>query len=399
MEAAARDCRDFGILEIFLNKPGILITPLAFKQAMGRNQSHTALRLLLERGGCLAAGSDELIVNEKTAELRQVLRENAHLAIEHDDLPSLKLVLSFQYPEIRGNDVSDFKTKVPEDLYRYFTYGAYNAVQRNDPNTFEWIYSLGIRQHDTMSLDDFPEEQHLNLQHLLDKAAQASSVDCVRLLIEKYGADPSKYRLPRGITPLCFAAANNQPSMVRYLLDEHKVDAHIGNGRYAAVPTALWMAIRLKAYECIPILLQHGGPVDHIDDEILNIDGPIDAVLLALTSSDNVKVELLPELNLDINSYRHDYQRPNSPYVRVNLTPEDKPWIEKLQYRKLADLWRDWREFSGNEGARAEDMDENDMRRQMPPYPTFEGKEKSLEEDDDLITAYLPAFIPANQVR
>jgi hypothetical protein len=110
--------------------------------------------------------------------------------------------------------------EIPDELRKLFTWGAYGAITRDSVSKFEFINSLGVVEHDTMSLDKRPEGQNLNLQHLLDKAAEAGAVDYVRLLIDKYGADPNKHRLPTGLKPLYMAVGNDKREVVRLLLDK-----------------------------------------------------------------------------------------------------------------------------------------------------------------------------------
>lgn len=80
------------------------------------------------------------------------------ISIPINDLPSIKLLLGFKYPELEYGDVGDFD--VPTDLHKPFTYGAYSAVVLNRTDKFEFIHSLGIKKHDTMSLDDVQEGKH-----------------------------------------------------------------------------------------------------------------------------------------------------------------------------------------------------------------------------------------------
>jgi hypothetical protein len=245
-----------------------------------------------------------------------------------------------------------------------------------------------------MSLDDLPEGQVINIQHLFDDAAKYGSIECARLLIEKYGASPHKYRAPPCIFPLYISACNDKPDFIRFLLDNHNVELHAGNGRYAAGPTALWAAISHKSFESVKLLLQHGGPLNHIDKEILKLSEPLNAVLIAQRDG---KVEIQTETNAKsyIDSQKHMYERPNSLYVRVVLTLEDKTWLEKLQIRKPGEEPREH-----GEGARRLDEkeadDSSDWQRGLAEWPIVEERMDELDECcDDVIPAFCPAFIAA----
>jgi hypothetical protein len=131
------------------------------------------------------------------------------------------------------------------------------------------------------------------------------------------------------------AACDDKVEMMRFLIEEHNVDIHAGNGRYAAGPTALWAAITHKSLEGVKLLLQHGGPVNTVDDEIRNLTD-IKSLQAILIARPNGKVDLQTELHATsyIDSRKQDLAKPNSPYVRIKLTPEDKVWLEKMLVRK-----------------------------------------------------------------
>jgi len=236
LEAAAR----IGypkMVELLLEKPGVKVTPFSITAPAGNNSGYKILRLLLECAGCLSPEQDELIIAESNAKLRQAAMDAIPIAIPINDLESIKLLLGFKYPELRNGDFSDFR--VPEDLHKPFTYGAYSAVVLNCTDKFEFTHSFGIKEHDTMSLDDVPEGQTLHIQHLFDTAAEHGSVDCARLLVNKYGANPHALRIPPSVFPLYTAVQKDRLDMLRYLLEEYHVDIPIGNGRFVTGPTAL----------------------------------------------------------------------------------------------------------------------------------------------------------------
>lgn len=257
---------------------------------------------------------------------------------------------------------------------------------QNSPEKFKFIYSLGIKQPEGISFDKLPEGQTLNIQHLLEKAARAGSHDCVRLLIEKYGADPDRLLIPLGMQPLYLATANDKSEVVRYLLENHGSDIHLGSGRYAAGPIALWIGIVLKSLDSVAVLLEHGGPVDHIDEEILNVNGPISAIL-------NVSYSDRPSVRFETESNATDYIEA----ARVEIGLEDKNWISKLQYRRpneeLREKGEGARELDKKEGARTKDLEETDVRRLMVDFPSVEARERELNGDDDLIPVWSPAFV------
>jgi ankyrin repeat protein len=380
---AQRDNVD--LLKWLLDKPGVSVTPLAITSSVRAPRNYGVPRLLLERGGCLAAGSDELIVNDSNKALRQAAIEAIPMAIQQGELSTVKLFMGFKYPAFNNGDLSDFQ--IPQELHKPFTYGAYNAICNDQTDKFEFLYSLGIEEHDTMSLDDLPKGQHLNIQHLFDEAATAGSINCARLLIEKYDASPHTYRIPSGTLPLYFAAGNDQPAMVRYLLEKHNTDIQISSGSSLSGPTALWIAIKLKSLESVALILRAGGPINHIDDEIANIDAPLHAVLIAHMDS-TVSFQTEEHAQSYIDGARKKFENPNSPYVRVVLGLDDRAWIETLQHRKSEEELRaaDRRRVEAIESGKL------DLNRDLVGYPTFEERAEELMKVDDLLPLFKPAF-------
>lgn len=374
---------DVEVLEMLMKNPSVKVTPLAIKAAAMGNKGYKALRLLLERAGCLALEEDKWVDIEENEELKQAAVDAIPKAVEINELDALKLLLGFKYPELTTGKV--IAEQVPEELHKPFIWGAYSAMKLNRVDKFEFTYGLGLTEHDSMSLDDLPEGQTLNIQHLFDTAAESGSMDCVRLLIDKYGASPHVCRVPCGVFPLYVAAGNNKAEIVRYLLEECHIDIHIGSGRFVAGPTALWIAIVLKAYESIDLLLQHGGPLNHIDDEILKLEGPVDAILRWHHRDYSIRFETEENAKAFIDNARNDTQ-PNLPYVRVKLDKEDKGWVEKLQMRRPDQELRkegDERELNKSEAKGPE-------TRLMPEMPTYQEIVDELGEDDNLLPLFEP---------
>ena len=93
------------------------------------------------------------------------------------------------------------------------------------------------------ALDEF--EPHVNYRYvtsLLNECCSADAKDtvileCVRELIENFGADPNLGTIPdegslHGVTPLIIASARAIPSVVRYLLDAGASPFTIGNAKF-----------------------------------------------------------------------------------------------------------------------------------------------------------------------
>ncbi|KAL1595163.1 hypothetical protein SLS60_009851 [Paraconiothyrium brasiliense] len=372
----------------------ITVTPLAIKRAA--SGSFEVLTLLLERGGYPVKDIEGKIETELLDdEQKNTLEIATAWAADTGDFQSLELLLKYKYPTDEQGNLLPFQ--VPEELQRGFVYGAYNAMRLNSPEKFEFINSLGVKEHDTMSLDKLPEGQNFNIQHLFEQAVEAGSIDCARLMIEKYGADPNTHRLPPGTKPLYKAAANNHTEMVRYLLENHSMNIHLGSGRYASGPTPLWIAINLKSLGSIALLLEHGGPVDHIDEELKHITCPTTAILrIQVKARPEVRFETEETAQAYVDAARSDYRDMNPSYVRVELGPEDVDWIRKIQLRwgdeRLREEGGNARELNEGEGVGLEDLDDGDVRRRLVDIPTVKEREDGLETDKDLMPMFIPAF-------
>ena len=384
--------------------PGVYVTPMAIKDAAGSGSFET-LKLLLERGAYPMEGKDGKTKSELlSVEERQAIVDTTAVAVEQGDLESLKLILSYQYPLDEDGSLLPFT--VLESLHKAFVYGAYNAIIVDSPEKFAFMSSFGIKEHDTMSLDPLPKGQLLNLQQLLDRAVENGSLTCAKLLLNEHGASPHKPRIPAGILPLYLATSRNQPAMTRYLLEEHNVDIHMGSGRFITGPTALWISIALKSLECVAILLQHGGPVDHVDSEITNLSKPMTAILSArypteTESQPTVRFESEANAKDFAKVSTQDFNSLNPLYVKVELDPvEDGEWVKALQLRKGDDELRAsegaaGRELNLSEAAKMEDLGEDDPRRVMVDLPTVAEREDELLEDDELAPKWSPLYVRA----
>ncbi|KAI0150615.1 ankyrin repeat-containing domain protein [Xylariaceae sp. FL1272] len=338
-----------------------------------------ALKLLLDKGGFPLEDRNGISKREPlTTEQRERIENAMPDAVAAGELSSIFLLMSYLYPSIENGTPVNFK--VPDDLHKRFVYGAYGAMKSNSPDKSEYIQGLGIREHDAMSLDKLPEGQNLNLQRLLEDGAVAGSLNCVKLLIRKYHAKPDGHRLPPGIQPLYKDASRNQTETIRYLLENHHRNIYFGNGRYASGPTAFWSAIHLKAFGCISLLLKHGGPVDHIDGELVQIKEPCRALLRAISPSLGSGPKYLDRAH-------SNWRNMNPGYVWLDLSPEDNEWLGALQLRKTIPAAK-------NDRAVTDGLD-GETARAMAPMLTYADIEAKLKNDEDVMPEFKPyASVP-----
>ncbi|MCJ1318336.1 hypothetical protein MMC15_003664 [Xylographa vitiligo] len=334
------------------------------------------LKLLLEREAYPMEEKDGKTKGELLNESeKQTIIDDTPTAAERGDLESLKLLLSYQYATEKDGRLLPFE--VPEIFHKQFIYDAYHAMIHNKPGKFDFIKSFGMKEHDSMSLNELPEGQLINIQHLLEEAVANGSIDCVKLMIEKYGANPHQHRVFSGIRPLFVAAFHNKPDRVRYLLEDHKVDIQLGSGRFATGPTALWIAIHLK------IARLCGDPSP------------------ARGERNSVRLETEENAQEHIDNLRKDFQNINPPYVRLEIGADDREWIRNLQPRRPDEQLREEgegaKELNENEKVKNRDLDDTDPRRTLAEYPTNTAREEELNHDDDVLPEWKPDFVPARQ--
>ncbi|CAF9924828.1 MAG: hypothetical protein GOMPHAMPRED_003723 [Gomphillus americanus] len=374
------------------DETGVYVTPLAIYQAaVGRNIE--TLKYLLQWGSYPLIGEEGKTKGDLLDEAQKegIVRFVPEI-VESASYDATQTLLSYLYLTDKDGEVLPFA--VPDEMHRLFIWGAYRAILNNDCKKFEWIYRFGLKEHDSMSLDELPEGQNLNIQHLLDKATEAGSLDCVRMLIEKYGALPDTNRLPAGIRPIYTAAMYDQSEVVRYYLKNHKIDLHFGNGAFISGPTALYGAISMKSLESVELFLKQGGPVDHIDDEISETNETIKAVLIAEIGS-RTPIRLQTEANAMeyIEKAKGGWQNFNPLYVRLELDLDDEDWISKLVPR-MSDAELREKDTSGRRFDK-DDKTRKDPTPYLPAYPFSEDRREKLDGDDDIVPAWKPLLVPA----
>ena len=381
---------------------GIWVTPLALKGAAA-SRNFELFNFLLERGAYPMEERDGISKAEQLSdEERQAIKDALPQAAISGDIQTLKTVLSYFHPKDTKEVFRPFELR--ENLEFDFLEGAYNAAILDQTEKFEFLYSFGPKEPPNRSLNDLPEGMSLNLPRLLEIAAQNGALSMVKLLIDKYHIDPNAMRRPPAMTPLYLAAANDKSELVRYFLENHSIDTHKGHGRFITGPTPLWVAVSVYSAESAIILLQHGGPVEHVDKELLEIDKPTKAVLIETVAS-RAPVRLITEANAEGEPYKDEgYSRS----ILLELDPEtDMEWLRNLQQRKtdaqlleeekasreregddrVRDLNREEEEKLGHprEDELSKDGTSNEVkgrRRNNPEFPTIGEREARMIDTD-----------------
>ena len=100
---------------------------------------------------------------------RETLEEALSHAATTGSLACLRLLLSYFYPTSADCQLV-LPTSFPADdaspLRKPLVWGAYSAIQANVTAKFDFIYNLGLTEHETMSLDALPAGARFNMQSL-----------------------------------------------------------------------------------------------------------------------------------------------------------------------------------------------------------------------------------------
>lgn len=95
-----------------------------------------------------------------------------------------------------------------------------------------------------------------------------NSTPTAKLLLDRYNANPNHHHPPNHASTLYTAASHGNLELVTLLVQYYKTDIHAGNGKYANGPTALWIAVYKHHVEIVEFLLEMGGPVESVEEEI-----------------------------------------------------------------------------------------------------------------------------------
>lgn len=182
----------------------------------------------------------------------------------------------------------------PDGSYAYFQGENYlgakvvNGLKQalnhaDDPDLFQiaWetlICAPNAKDHDSYDMSpELPPEQTKRqcIHSLLIKASEHGCLETVKRIIELYEVDVNYASDDDWFTPLGAAADNSSRDFVderlavaKYLLENTDVDIHVGQGKIANGASCLAAALYANHPEMVKLLLQHGGPVESIDEKI-----------------------------------------------------------------------------------------------------------------------------------
>lgn len=208
-------------------------------------------------------------------------------AIGKSVLASLHLLLP--YVVRQESDGSYFYFEGPE----HWEIKVFNATEdamdiADDPDLFRlaWdsiIHRPGTGPDDTMARTphDADGKPNITLKESLHRrlisAAGRGRVETTKLIVDHYGADVNHVSHKYSTTCLGRAAAEGRHDLqgrlkvVRYLLEHTNVDPSIAQGEFANGPTPLAYSVIEGQKEMVKLLLELGGPVDSIEDDVRSL--------------------------------------------------------------------------------------------------------------------------------
>lgn len=167
----------------------------------------------------------------------------------------------------------------------------------------------------------------------LISAAHDGALKTATLIIEKYKANPNHISIKYHYTPVFLTAALGHVELLRYLLENHDPDIHVGNGKYSNGPTALHVAIMNGKNDVARLLLEHGGPVESVSK---SIQTSIEKGKLFVAAFKNYRAPV--KISFDKEEFDKLKNEAKGMYgyreVVLSLDASKIEWIRKLQIRR-----------------------------------------------------------------
>ena len=267
-----------------------------------------------------------------TEEQRAAIEGNLWRSIESASLDSVQLLLS--YLTQHNEDGSFQYYPIKDNAHRIATFNATeDAMSKDNPEVFELVWESFLSPPASI-LDAQPEARALQQEWLhrrLISAAGPGALKVATLIIEKYKANPNHISIKYHTTPLFIAAAQGHVELLRYLLENHDPDIHVGNGKYSNGPTALHNAILNRQDDVVQLLLKYGGPVESLDKPIQPIIEKSNLFVAAFKSY-RAPVKIFDSKE-EFEKMKDGVER-GCGQVVLSVDASDMEWIEKLQIRK-----------------------------------------------------------------
>lgn len=248
-------------------------------------------------------------------------------------LPVLRLLLGYLTPTDEDGNLKPLTMSLEER--EFIKHGLLVQIQHNDPEGLELLWNVLFNPQES-ELDTDPERKTKQEEHifsLISFAASTGSLECTRLLIEKYAANLKNMGEKRKAA-LLYVAATENAEVVRYLLENTSPDIHLSGGREANGPTPLVNAIVNDKKDIVKLLLQHGGPVEEINHTI-RPEEPAELVVMAKNTY-RTPVSLVWKDDAGELTQQGDLR-----FVVLDVTQDDAEWLSNLQKRKSDDELRE----------------------------------------------------------
>lgn len=220
-----------------------------------------------------------------TEEQNENMKESLVQASSKADLESISLLLKQLTPLKADGSFEPFR--LSEFRITQIFNATEDGIEETDmPKVFEILWDTVLHQppESEESVEkrfSLPVEERLSRR--LISACANGRVGTVKLLVEKYSADINHVSHKYFTSPLSRAAASGanpvpgRLEVVEYLCSRPELDMDLSVGEYCNGETALALTIGEANYaskrkpeqaKLVRLLLQYGGPVDDVDDEL-----------------------------------------------------------------------------------------------------------------------------------
>lgn len=236
------------------------------------SNSPAMVRLVLEREGFPLDTEDGMWKGDLLTEAQRATIEDdcIYHATRNGSEECLRELLDYLTPRQDDGSYQYFELRDPMVKVAVFN-ALEEAVEFDYADIFKLVWEAIMRPPPEVLATSATDRSRYQewLHRRLISAAHSGSVNCLRLILEKYGADVNHVSMKYHVTTLFCCAVNDYLEATQYLLENHPVNIHIASGDCANGPTALYGAVKRGNTEMAKLLLKHGGPLENLNQSIL----------------------------------------------------------------------------------------------------------------------------------
>ena len=209
--------------------------------------------------------------------------EAVSYAIRASAIDCLRLLLPYATRQRPDGSYEYFRG---EDFYDQVTFLLLGEAieKKDDPALFRIVWETIVCHPDAGPSDPYSPSPCADgkpsltkdeaIHYFLNGTAHHGRVETMRLIHEYYGADVNHISHPHYKTCLGSAVdavkhdVSLRVAVVEYLLENTNADLTTAQGQFANGATPLFLAVTQQVSEMVVTLLDHGGPVESIDESL-----------------------------------------------------------------------------------------------------------------------------------